>query len=89
MTWEDAVFAVEKVTQMRGGIIHDFTTGKDLDAGQAVCRELYGENWMNEPEYYMDNDSATPPLGFIAAAKRVREGTPEWMRETREFPVMP
>jgi hypothetical protein len=62
--------------------MYDVRCGKNWDPGQAVCAEVYGEDWMNNPEFIaMDQKDATvpPPKEFIAACMKMANGVkPSW-----------
>ena len=60
-----------------GGTVYE-KGGKTWDWGQALCRECYGEDWMDVvPE--------TPTWDDIARAKRWEDGdVPEWVRRHKQ-----
>lgn len=68
------------------GSVYDYEAMRSWDAGQAVCREQYGVDWMNSPQFreqeeVCSGDENKIHAGAIEAAERVLAGTPEWMKE--------
>lgn len=78
-TWVRAVDAVDEVTRALGTDIRDSVTGKRLDSGQAVAREMFGPNWMQHPDYGAFD--AAPECGpeFFDAAQRLINREPDWL----------
>lgn len=79
-TWRYLSDWVVKMAVLHGGIVHE--GNKELDWGQALCRELYGEDWMRNPEYIeLDNISINDPIPnyVIARAEQWMNGeNPAW-----------
>lgn len=78
-TWVRAVDAVDEVTRALGTDIRDRVTGARLDSGQAIAREMFGPDWMRNPDYTVLN--AAPECGpeFFAAAQRLINREPDWL----------
>lgn len=69
---------VKALIDAHGATFYDRDTGETLDAGQAVCRQVWGPNWMHDPEFQaMDARNDIPANYIIAAGKMVRE-LPAW-----------
>jgi len=49
-TWAYLIEWVSRMSRAHGGTVHDIN-GKSWDWGQALCRDLYGEDWMKEAEF--------------------------------------
>jgi len=85
-SWDRLLSLIDQITEKHGGfrgVIHDYRCGKDWDGGQAICAELYGPSWQNDPQFKKDDakgDSLPVPDGAIAAAERVLAGV-SWMQE--------
>jgi len=62
-----------RMARKLGGTVYE-KNGKTWDWGQALCRECYGNDWMNQvPE--------TPTWDDIARAQRWENGeTPNWVK---------
>lgn len=74
---------IQIMAAKNGGIVTDKETGRVMDWGQALCRDLYGTDWMNSEEFEADNsiDSGQPVPDHIierAAALDI-EGLADWM----------
>jgi hypothetical protein len=82
--WIEAIKLTDMVGRKRGGSIFDFTTNKTWDSGQAICREAYGPDWMNNPEFKEANDAEIAPQSYLDAAKRILENMPDWAIEKEE-----
>jgi len=62
-----------RMSKKHGGIVFD-KNGKIWDWGQALCRECYGENWINErlPE--------SPTIESVKRAQQWEAGDiPSWV----------
>ena len=81
--WSSVVSLVDEITARLGGKIYDNRCGKFWDAGQAICAEMYGADWMNDAGFLASeaNKAGAPvPHGFWASAKRLARGDiPEWV----------
>ena len=72
------------MAQKYGGTVYEKDSSKTWDWGQALCRELYGSDWMNNPDYKEENvreDSEPCNPETLAKAKSWEAGEiPEWVR---------
>lgn len=79
--WNLLLEAQEKL----GSSIYDNRCGKTWDIGQAECAELYGPDWMNDPQYKIDNEVSEyepVPEHIMACAVKLASGyIPEWAQE--------
>jgi len=80
MDWEYINTWVRAMSQEFGGIVYDKEDGnRRLDWGQALCRQVFGIDWMNNPAWRDADNSPTVPLEVWKAAKKWRHGDwPEW-----------
>jgi len=77
-------FVLLEIADKHGASIYDYKTKQSWDCGQAVCREQFGPDWMHHPGFLEVNeagDSEPVPDEAWAAARRVFNGEPEWMKE--------
>jgi len=83
-TWDHLIALVDRITDRFGGVIHDSRCAKRWDAGQAVCAEAYGPDWMHNPDF-LDTDARPEgepcPIEMLAAATRLLRGECAWTQE--------
>lgn len=79
--WRRACQLVDHVQFVLGATIIDGETGKRMDAGQAICRETYGVEWMDSAEFKADSNADAAPQEYLDAAKRLIDGTATWPRK--------
>ena len=78
-SWQRAVDAVDAVQRALGSNIRDRDTGRRLDPGQAVAREMFGPSWSTSDEY-SEFDAATEcGPEFFEAAQRLIDREPTWL----------
>jgi hypothetical protein len=87
--WEEIVQFLHRIAETLGNSIHDVRNGKNWDAGQAVCAEAYGEEWMKHPKFIEWNnkdDSEPPEPHYYACAKiMANDGyVPWWVEKGHE-----
>jgi len=51
MNVDTVISGIDTLSLSHGGTVHDHEGG-DWDWGQAVCRELYGHDWMSSPKFH-------------------------------------
>ena len=49
-TWQYLIDWTGVMARKHGGIVRD-KNGKLWDWGQALCREMHGEDWTNDPDF--------------------------------------
>ena len=59
-----------------GGTVYEVDGGKSWDWGQALCREVYGKGWSNDPQFLADDELPDVPDWFVEAAQKWEAG--EW-----------
>lgn len=82
-TWKKLNALIGDIASHFHGRVFDSRVGDSWDPGQAVCAELYGADWSNDPQFKLDSareDSEPAPEGAIAAAERLLAGDCEWTR---------
>lgn len=89
-TWREISHWTGLMAKLHGGTVHDTQKHKIWDWGQALCRELYGFDWMNSEEFKRVNDipSEEPaPANIIQAARKwqERDGWPKWVAHPITF----
>ena len=88
MKTPETEYVVEWTSRMArryGGIVYDDETGRQWDWGQALCREVYGPDWMNSPEFKKMDEAGGPFAADVKAAEAWEAGAwPEWARLSRE-----
>ena len=57
-----------------GGTVYD-VEGKSWDWGQALCRETYGVDWMQDPEFNYNEETITPEM---PAPERLYQNAKLW-----------
>lgn len=79
-TWRIVVDWTSAMTKKHGATVVD-KSGKRWDWGQALCRQLHGEDWMNHPEFQRLNDAEVAPQYVLDECKRWAETDkqPEWV----------
>ena len=78
---ERLISLIITITNKYGGSIYDYEANKSWDAGQAVCREMYGADWMNSAAFQSDQELDDVPHEAVATAKRMLEQKPDWMTD--------
>jgi len=81
MEWNWLVDWIKRMADSFGGSVYDTETGKTWDWGQAICREVYGPNWMHEADYLAVDieDTDSVPDDIVSAALAWERGNwPEW-----------
>jgi hypothetical protein len=77
-SWQLAVDSLDDVIAALGGSIRD-KSGKTYDPGQAVCRELFGPDWMRSEEFALfDGAEECDPAFFEAVGRLARKEAP-WL----------
>lgn len=80
-SWRQLCDWISRMSVKHGGTVYDLETGKDLDWGQALCREVYGVDWMNNPDKKAADESDTCPPEVLDAATSWENGKwPKWAR---------
>jgi hypothetical protein len=86
-SWDTLTNLVSGLAHKYGGTVHDKETHKTWDWGQAITREMYGVNWMDDPEYKRVSqlvDTEPAPEEAIEIGKRWMNGNfPEWIERNR------
>lgn len=87
--WRLACQLTDHVQHILGPTITDVTTGRTMDAGQAICREAYGVDWVDSPDFKAANAAAVAPDEYLAAARRLIAREPNWIASavTAEVPA--
>ncbi len=81
-SWNFIIGWVERMTMRFGGTVYD-ENGKTWDWGQALCRELHGEDWPNSPDYSNINEMEYPPDYVIQACENWESNPhPSWVLNT-------
>jgi len=81
-TWNELSFTLlDKIVEKYGGSIYDKRCQRTWDPGQAMCAEIYGPDWMNDPQFKKDNQippNEPAPLYMLEGARRLAQGKSEW-----------
>jgi hypothetical protein len=83
-TWQELVDWTGVMANKYGGIVIEKHTFKQLDWGQALCRDLYGKNWHIDPDF-LEVSSYPPeepaPQYVLDRAREWKEngGMPDWV----------
>lgn len=78
-SWRRAIDAVDDVQRALGTDIRDKETGKRLDAGQAIAREMFGPDWMHTQEWAEFDAAEVCGDAFFDAAQRLINKEPAWL----------
>ena len=74
----------KRFTPVTGAVV-DLETGKRWDWGQAICRDVYGADWCDSPEFKAADQPGPGdpcPDALLDAARRWEAGEwPTWARE--------
>jgi len=80
--WNEMAFTLcDAVMKRYGGSIYDPRCGKCWDPGQAMCAEIYGPGWNDDPQFLRDTEieSDQPcPKHMLEGARRLAYGKSEW-----------
>ena len=86
-SWRFIVDWTSRMSQKYGGTVYEKNSSKTWDWGQALCREMYGIDWGNNPKWEEESRRETDqPCNpeTLARAKSWEAGEiPEWVREER------
>lgn len=69
---------IHTLIKTHGDMFYDRDTGDTLDAGQAVCRQVWGPNWMHDAEFMAFDASNEIPAEYVIAAGRMVRELPAW-----------
>ena len=80
-TWRTVVDWITIMTRKHGSTVVD-KSGQKWDWGQALCRQLHGEDWMNNPEFQRLNDLEIAPQYVLDECKKWQESNshPGWVK---------
>ena|SRR5690554_740497 len=78
-SWQRAVDSLDDVVRALGGCIRDKDTGKLLDPGQAVCREMFGPDWMRSAAFHAFDTAEVCGPEFFEAVTRLAARQPAWL----------
>ncbi len=83
--WWPIINWCSRMAQRWGGIVYDDDLPTDRwDWGQALCREMYGEDWMKAADYASDSALENAPTNVIQRAEQWENGDwPEWAWTTK------
>lgn len=82
--WMEAIALIEDIAFVYDNQkIFDKTRNCLWDAGQAVCREMYGPHWESHPMFIRDNASQRCPIEFATAARRIINAETDWASPPR------
>lgn len=79
-SWQRAVDSLDDVVASLGGSIKD-KSGKSYDPGQAVCREMFGPDWMASEEFARFDNADECGQEFFDAVGRLARKEPEWLEQ--------
>ncbi len=80
MRTKNVVSFIEIMTARYGFTVIE-TNGNHYDWGQALCRDIYGPDWNNNP-----NIPDEPPIEVYAVMKKwLQEDFPSWMQKPVPF----
>ena len=81
-TWQWLIDWCGRMAAKYGGTVYD--GNKRLDWGQAMCRQAFGPDWMNDDDFKsFDNSSSDEPASgyVIEVCKRWESGEwPQWAK---------
>lgn len=77
-SWQRAVDSLDAVVEALGGSICD-KSGKTYDPGQAVCREMFGPNWMLSDEFAAFDAAETCGQAWFDAVDRLVAKDADWL----------
>ena len=69
-----------------GGTVVD-KSGQQWDWGQALCRQLYGTDWMNDEEFHRSGDLDVAPQYVLDECERwaAADSHPNWVEQTIHY----
>ena len=74
-----------ELSKKYGGIVYD-KRGKVWDWGQALCREIYGYDWMHSEQFQEDDKLPDVPLILVTVAENIlKKGLPKWVKKNKEM----
>ena len=79
---------ISRMAHKYNGIVYEKETeekvGKQWDWGQALCREIYGPGWNDDPQFKEDGENGAPFMEHVIVAIRWENGEwPEWVDRER------
>ena len=82
-TWQTLISFTSAMANNYGGVVVEKETGKRMDWGQALCREVYGPGWNEDPKFLEENEipnTEPAPAKSVAVAKSWAGGEwPDWV----------
>jgi hypothetical protein len=84
--WEDLNKWGKRMANRYDGVVWDNELERRWDWGQALCRELYGPDWMNSEEFKADNEATYPSEEIMQRAfDWEKDIWPEWAESLPEL----
>lgn len=78
--WSDLNKGLNRLANKHAGVVYDNEIERSWDWGQALCRGLYGVDWMNHPSFIEADDAHYPPVEAFEILKGWESGQfPEWL----------
>lgn len=81
-TWDFVLDWTTRIGRRFGNTVVETQTGKRMDWGQALCREMYGVDWSNSPEWMTENNKDDSEAFDMSAVDRARSweagNHPDW-----------
>ena len=85
-TWDWLVNWTSRMTVRFGGEVYDRQLKRGWDWGQALMREIYGEDWQNHPGFDEVNDippdEPAPDILLTVARSWERGEWPKWAKRS-------
>lgn len=82
-TWQYLIGWTSRMGNKYGGTVYDSETGKTWDWGQAICREMYGPDWMKSEHFHRDEEippDEPAPRNNVKRCKEWEAGDwPDWV----------
>lgn len=72
--------AIDKIVAKHGGVLTD-KQGNKWDAGQAICRHLYGVDWNDSEEFKEANAKDELSEEVYEAAEYLANNNPSWLKK--------
>lgn len=81
--WDKCITYFGMIQDNIGSVVRDLRCNMIWDAGQAICAEAYGEDWMRHPifvEWNKKDDTEPPEPHYFETAKKMARGyIPDWI----------
>ena len=78
--WSDLTKGLNRLAYRHDGVVYDNELDRSWDWGQALCRGLYGTDWMNHLDFKEADEAQYPPKEAFDMLREWEQGNfPGWL----------